>query len=43
MSIVLNTQRGVSTHLPATVCVMGPFSDKPVFGNETAYPMRQVY
>jgi hypothetical protein len=38
MSIVLNTQRGVSNHLPATVCAMGPFGDKPVFGNGTAIP-----
>ncbi len=36
--MVLNNQRGVGTHLPATHCAMGPSGGTPVFGNGPAYP-----
>jgi len=38
IDMVLNNQRGVGTHLPATLFAMGPSSGRPVFGNGPAYP-----
>jgi hypothetical protein len=42
ISVILNTQRGVGTHLPAMLCAMGLLG-RPVFGNGLDYPTYNNY